>query len=438
MVALSLGVLPAGRTRAQNQISDFYLSNAPDGQEIIEFSSLTLGVYVIFDYTDADGLELTVKVMDWSGCTIFEKRDTYNESGTRSMYVSGEDVFKKYETWVRTYGTSMEGYVDQAVDASTPNVARALIGIAVTSGSQLDGVLRTLSNYTLSPVAADHLDQARAYLDQALSEGQEIINVSVTSDSEVHDRSAVMQSMAQQALDEMEEVITLSSEKGRTLLEGLYTTAIYQNSNVVDSIEWEVSPHGEPAPTLSPTPSPSATSTRMATPTPTSFPTATQTPFSPTRTPGPSEPTWTPRPSNTPVPGLPTATTAAYPGAATATLPPKVTGTVLATPTAPVIISTPAELTATLEPFPLATLLATTTPATPEVTPVQTLPMSITPPTVATGTVVLPLATWMPPPTATPASSPRPTGSPLHTLGILGGAVALGLLALWIRNNLKL
>jgi hypothetical protein len=460
MLTLLLGLLPGGHVRAQNQISNFRLSNVANGEEIIEFASLTPAIYVIFDYADADNIELTVEIKDGSGYTIFEKRDTYNGSGTRSLRVSGEDVFQEYETLAQTYGTTMEGYTGQAVDASSPSVARALVELAVTSGSQLDGVLWTLSSYDLSPAADDYLAQAQSYLDQTLGEGQEIINVSITPDDQVASRTEVMQSLAQQALDNMDQAIAQSSEEGKTFLDGFYTATIYQESNIVDSIEWEVSPHGEEPPTASPTPSPSATlpptPTRTPLPTatqPSAQPTATRTSLPPTatRTPRPDEPTWTPRPSNTPLPELPTSspTTAAYPGATPPTPPPGITETVLPTSTAPIVISTPTELTATTELFPTATtelfppatVLATPTVPEETVVPLQTLPVSVTVPAVATttGTVVLPPATsWLPLPTATPAPSSRPLGSSLNTLGILGGAVALGLVALWIRKNLNL
>ena len=448
-LVLSLGLLPEGHIRAQNQIANFHLSNVSYGPEVIEFASLTPTIYVVFDYADAANLVLTVKIFDGGGITIFEKRDTYNGSGTRSMKVSGEEVFKKYQTLAQTYGTSMKGYIDQAVDESTPTMARRLVEFALSSGTQLEGVLWTLSDYDLSPAAADHLDQARTYLDQALGEGQEIINVSITPDDQVSSRVEVMQSLAEQALDEMEEVIILSEEEGKTFLDGAYTASIYQDSNIVDSIEWMVSPHGEEVPTVSPTPSPPTTATR--TPTPTSLPTATQTSLPPTatRTRRPTEPTWTPRPSDTPVPERPTPTpvpelptslppTAAYPGAATPTHLPAITGTAPATPTAQVVISTPTGPTATTEFPPPAT--APATPPTPGTAPVQTLPVSVTIPAVATGTatVVLPPATWEPLPMATPTPPSAPASSPLNTLGIMGGAVALGLLALWIRKNLNL
>ena len=230
----------------QPQVSNFHLSNVPYGPEVFEFASGTPAIYVIFDYTDADNLDLMVKIFDGGGYIIFEKRDVYNGSGTRSMAVSGEEVFKKYQTLAQTYGTSMKGYIDQAVDESTPTMARRLVEFALSSGTQLEGVLRALSDYDLSPAADDHLDQARAYLDQALDEGLEIINVSITPDDEVRSRAEVMQSLAQQALDEMEEVIILSEEEGKTFLDGDYTAIIYQHSNIVDSIEWAVSPHGFP------------------------------------------------------------------------------------------------------------------------------------------------------------------------------------------------
>jgi hypothetical protein len=231
-------------------ISVFRLSHTPDGPTITDFASGTCFIYVIFDCTDADTFELTIEIKDGSGYIIFEKRGTYNGSGTRSLRVSGEDVFQEYETLAQTYGTTMEGYIGQAVDASSPSVARALVELAIISGSQLDGVLWTLSSYDLSPAADDHLDQARAYLDQTLSEGQEIINVSITPDDEVHDRVVYMQSVARQALDEMEEALLLMGEEERPFLDGVYLTRLEMYSNIVASIEWEVSPDGVPPPPM--------------------------------------------------------------------------------------------------------------------------------------------------------------------------------------------
>lgn len=438
ILTLSLGLLSGDLVRAQVQISNFHLSNVPDGPEFDNFASNTSVVYVIFDYIDADNTELTVEIKDCCGNTIFEKRDTYNGSGTRSLAVRGADVFDEYERLAQTYGTSMEGYVDQAVAESTPTMARRLVEFALDSGTQLDRVLQTLGRYDLPPAAADHLEQARSYLDQALNEGQEIVNVTITPDDQVHSRAEHMQSMAQQALDEMEEALLLSEGEGKPFLDGPYTAIIKGEYGLIESIEWEVSPHGVEAPTPSPTAT-IATATRTPTPTVTPTPqrsptpTRTQIPPTATRTPRPATPTRTPRaPTDTP-------TTTTYPGAeATATPELPATATGIAPPqTVTVIISTPESPTAPTELAPPATAPVGPTPSGPEVT--QTPAAVTVPPTVeVTGTVLPPLGTEIPPLVTTPAPSPGPPGSSLNTFGLLGGAVALGLLALWIRKKFGL
>lgn len=298
---LSLSVLLANSAGADVIISNLYMSDAPDGPEVVHFDSGIQTVYAIFDYQDAEEVELTVMVRDGAGHPVFEDAAIYSGSGHRVVAISGDDVFEGYQGLAQSYGTAMHEYVEQALAASSPGQARGFVVVALGPGFRLRSVLHPLSLYEMSPEAALHLGQALDLLDQALEEGSAIVEE--VPDEEVHDRiEQVLLPLVEQTLDEMAQALALLGEgEGRALLDGPYMTVLLAETDIgtapVQSVEWEVRPseEGTPTPTteMTPTPTPEGTPQPTETPTPTSTPTPTLTP-TPTRTP-------TPTPTPTPV-----------------------------------------------------------------------------------------------------------------------------------------
>lgn len=293
---LSLSVLLANSARADVIVSNLYMSYAPDGPEVVHFDSGTQIVYAIFDYRDAENAELTVKVRDGVGNPVFEDSAVYNGSGHQVVAISGGDVFEGYQGLAQSYGAAMQEYVEQALAASSPGLARAFVVLALSPGIRLKSVLQTLSLYEMSPEAALHLGQALDDLDRALEEAEAIVED--VPDEEVHNRiEQVLHPLVEQTLNEMAQALALLGE-GRAFLDGPYMTVILVKTDIgitpVQSAEWEVAP---PVP-MSPTPT--------ATPTPVTYtPTATPQPGTPTFTPTPTPtytPTHTPTPTPTPVP----------------------------------------------------------------------------------------------------------------------------------------
>lgn len=287
VLTLCSSLLLVSLAGADNVVSNFHMSNAPDGPEMFTFPSGTRTVYVIFDYADAENMALRVKIRDGMGNPIFERAAVYNGSGQEVIAVFGDDVFIAYQGLAQTYGTAMQESITQALAASSPSVARFYIEFALIQGFRTRNVLQILSLYDIPPEAEIHLEQALSYLDQAQDEGQAIIDPAITPDNEVHDRiEQVMQPLVEQAMDEVAQALVLLGEtEGRAFLDDSYVTGLYDESYerpyLRKSIEWRVTSEA-----LTPTPTP--TEALTLTPGPTHTPTVTLTPtatYTPTPTP---------------------------------------------------------------------------------------------------------------------------------------------------------
>lgn len=233
-------------------ISGFRLSHTPHGPAVTNFASGTHLIYVIFNYdTNGRAFDLKVTIYDGKGQPVFVQGRVYMGRGREAIPVSGWEVFENYRRLAQTYGTAMQRYVNQALAASSPNWARRLTELALIPAVQMESVLETLLLYNVSPQARLHLEQALADLDQALAEGLAIIDPLITPDSQVHRRiEEQMRPLVEQAVAETEEALALLGEnEGQAFLDGPYLAAIYSETALVDSIEWEVGPYGVPPPT---------------------------------------------------------------------------------------------------------------------------------------------------------------------------------------------
>lgn len=290
ILILCLSVLLVNAVGADVIVSNLYMSNAPDGPRIIYFDPGTQTVYAIFDYQDAENAEMIVRVRDGAGNAVFEDSSVYSGSGHRAVSISGDGVFEGYQGLAQSHGAAMQGYVEQALAASSPGQARSFVVVALSPGVRLRSLLQILSLYEMSTEAALHLGKALDALALALEEGETIVED--VPDKEVHDRiEQVLHPLVVQALDEMDQALALLSEgEERALLGGLYMTVILVETDIgvtpAQSVEWEVRPGEEKTPTptamVTPesteTPTPTTSVTLQPTETPTSTPTHTPTP----------------------------------------------------------------------------------------------------------------------------------------------------------------
>jgi hypothetical protein len=79
--ALLASVVYAGTT------SNEHMSDTPYGPSVAQFPSGTSVVYVVFDYSDMHGEQITIKIWSPIGEVLFEQTQTYSDSGTASIEV---------------------------------------------------------------------------------------------------------------------------------------------------------------------------------------------------------------------------------------------------------------------------------------------------------------------------------------------------------------
>jgi len=83
--ALLVSVVYAGIT------SDEHMSDIPYGPPVTQFPSGTTAVYVVFDYSDMQNEEITIKVWSPIGEVLFEQTQAYSGSDAESIEVPGPE-----------------------------------------------------------------------------------------------------------------------------------------------------------------------------------------------------------------------------------------------------------------------------------------------------------------------------------------------------------
>ena len=79
--ALLASVVHAGIT------SNEHMSDTHHGPSVTQFATGTSGVYVVFDYSDMHGEEITIKVWNSMAEVLFEQTQAYSGSGTESIEI---------------------------------------------------------------------------------------------------------------------------------------------------------------------------------------------------------------------------------------------------------------------------------------------------------------------------------------------------------------
>jgi cell division septation protein DedD len=69
--------------------SNLHMSDTPYGLPVTQFPSGTTAVYVVFDYSNLQNEEITIRVYDQVGSVLFEQGESYTGSGTESIELWG-------------------------------------------------------------------------------------------------------------------------------------------------------------------------------------------------------------------------------------------------------------------------------------------------------------------------------------------------------------
>lgn len=154
--ALLVNVAYAGTT------SNEHMSDAPYGPAVTEFPSGTTTVYVVFDYTDMQSEEITVKVWDPIGVVLFEHTQAYSGSGTESIEVAypGGGAFPdglyatNFYRGILPYKTILWGVGEVTTPTPTPtNTATPTATSTATATPTPTATPTTTSTPTVTPIS---------------------------------------------------------------------------------------------------------------------------------------------------------------------------------------------------------------------------------------------------------------------------------------------
>ncbi len=82
---------PAVKPSITFTVTNFRMSDSPDGPAITDFPAGIEKVYVIFDYANMQGDKMRVRVYDGQGNILYDEVETYTGSGTASIELTGPD-----------------------------------------------------------------------------------------------------------------------------------------------------------------------------------------------------------------------------------------------------------------------------------------------------------------------------------------------------------
>jgi len=402
-------------------VAEFRLSDSPGGSAITSFSSGTQRIYAIFRYQNAARTRIGVVLRDSTGMVMFQQQKEYTGNGQDAFEITGQMVYQRYFDQVATQATNALTALDAALAASGQSlVLGQLQPGAVWAGDSMRGALEALSRYPLDSDTKASLTQALARMEafRQLAEG---LNYQL-SEAELRSRAQQMKEHVQAAKQLSDQARStggdgaglgfLETPEGQTNIANIEI-----EGDIVQTIEWTVATSGAGV-----TPSPTPTNTAAPARTPTNTPVgvaASATPL-PTRTATPPSAHTATR-TLTPVHPSPTTPPAGYPGATA-------TAGAVSSPTGPTptVIGTITPTVEALDETPV------TPPPTAETSTI--IALDSTPPTMAA-----PTRGVTPAPqrrvTPTPAAAAPGTGLPLGTVGIVAGALVLGLVALWFRRQ---
>lgn len=405
-----VGLLALPTAWAAVRVARLYMSTASGGAEVTEFASDVQEVFAIFEYSGASNERLDVVVTDGLGTEVFLNSETYNGSAVKSIAITGEKVFESYKSAATTGGQTLLSQIELAQNSSTPSIAQVRLSTAISAGEGLKNVITSLRRYPASAEVAGQLEQSANLLNQALTKGRQLINVQQTPPDQMIAAIPEMLTPAQGAVDSLNMALSgLGSGQGKALLGGSYLTQVRVRegdsySSPAASAEWTVAQSATPTPSATSTTPPSGSAAASATPTQASVQAAASATSTHT------------------TPSTPVATATRLPNLTPQTTPPAST----LAPTALRPMASPTAIGGRT-PVVTSTIVAVSGTATGAPAPRTTGS--------APGTTALPTS-------KAPASAPTAvagaqtsSGLPVGMLGLVGGALLLGLLALWVRGK---
>lgn len=407
--------------QALPEVVEFRLSDSPGGSAVTSFGPGVQRVYAIFRYQNAARTRIGVSLMDSTGLVMFQKQKEYSGNGQDAFEITGQMVYQRYFDQVATQATNAVTALDAALAASGQSRVLDQMYQAAWAGDNMRRVLQVLSRYPLDSDTKANLTQALARMDsfKQLTDGLDYR----LSEAELRSRAQQMKEHVQAARQLSDQARSTGGDgAGLGFLETPEGQTNIANIEIegdpVQTIEWTVAASSAGA-TSSPTPTNTAAPTRTPTNTPAGV-AASATPL-PTRTAtlpsaGTATRTLTPvRPSpTTPPAGYPTATATA--GAVSSPTEPTPTAIGTTSPTIEALDETPETPPPTAE--------------TPAVIALEGTPTTTAAPTLGVTPALQRRAT------PTPAAAAPGTGLPLGTIGIVAGALVLGLVALWFRRQM--
>jgi len=102
------------------QISNFRVSDRPGGPQVSNFPTGTSVIYAVFDYQDAQNMQVRIRVYDSQGNHLHEIIKIYNCSGTASIRIDNGIAFPDTPPGGAAYLTAIyvyDGYEFLIVDA---------------------------------------------------------------------------------------------------------------------------------------------------------------------------------------------------------------------------------------------------------------------------------------------------------------------------------
>jgi hypothetical protein len=98
-VILMSGCLATAGVQAAGSISNFRVSDRIGGPMVSNFPTGTSVVYAVFDYQDAQNMQIQIRVYDLQGNRLHEISQTYNGAGTASIAIDHGVAFPDTTQW---------------------------------------------------------------------------------------------------------------------------------------------------------------------------------------------------------------------------------------------------------------------------------------------------------------------------------------------------
>lgn len=126
LILLCLNLVSIGLASADFSVSNFRMSDRPNGPKVDKFPSGVKTVHVAFDYKDAQSMPIQVRVYNPRGDVIFQETRNYTGTGSESMAITSDIPLPDGE-YVTNIFTRPELYITQTVEWVVGNPVRPTV-----------------------------------------------------------------------------------------------------------------------------------------------------------------------------------------------------------------------------------------------------------------------------------------------------------------------